>query len=992
MKKLLSLLLAAAMLTCALITGAAAASDGLPFDDVSDGAWYFDAVREVYCAGLMFGRTDTQFAPQGELTRAELVTVLYRMSASDSTDTSSRFSDVRKTDWFAVYVAWGAASGLVDGYSDGTFGPNRAISRQEMAVLFHRYLAYIGISVPESDDASLFTDGDTIASWSRSSISAMRHEGLLLGDSNGNFNPESTATRAEIATLLSRVVKYIDEHSVKPDAYLAPEDTEYTYTYKGEFSREKFFEYIKSMADATDFFESVEIDGDAAFSGSERICFGFTAGDEIYYRTYRVTFVEGDHDSSLRVRIFVAPDGDDTAEGTIYEPLKTPAAAVARVRMTDTDAPISVFFRGGDYLLTETLYFGEEDSGKAGVEPVTYAAFRGEDVSFTGGVKVSPDKITPAEGDVAELVTDAAAREALMMADLSDLGIRLPACNEEEKPAFYIGDTALNTARWPNRDAKMPYTQTVSRPIDNPDTSKTIGIFPPAARRAAKWSERSKENAYIFGYLAYDWTNDYFKVSAFDTDARTVTIANNGGGYYSSITRADRNYYFLNIPEELDAPGEMYIDRDAGRVYFYPTDDFDGKNLTVSLPSAQLIYMSHTKNVTFEGIDIEYATGYAVKADGAENLTFRGCNIAHGSSTAMILDGRAITVSDCDIYDFVLGGIIITGGDRKTLTSGESVIENCRIHDINRTERPYRTAIQAGSVGLLIDRCELYNCAHMALDIRTNDVRLTGSEIHHCVTNTGDMGAVYYGRNPSLLGTEILNNYFHDIGNELKLEMGQKMIYVDDGSMGAVIRGNVFERSVGQYNTAAVNLHGAQFCDITNNIFVDIDCAFSNWGWTTDESGEHPEIQDRWFLSLYDRNDSGYGISQMLVNVGFDSDIWREHYSGTVFENLYNYIDSERIEQYSSLSDEEMLKIARESAPSKSNRLAGNVFVNVNQQYDMKWGADLDEHDNVTETTDIFESYGDKDFSLTALGLERIRNKIPDFPEILFSGMGVSGR
>ena len=990
MKKMLSLLLATVMLICLALPGRTE-DTGLPFSDVADGAWYCAAVREVYDAGLMFGRTDTLFAPQGDVTRAELVTVLYRMSSADSTDTESPFSDVRVNDWFARYVSWGAASGLIDGYSDGTFRPNRSISRQEMAVLFHRYMDYIGISVSESDDAALFADSDTIASWSRPAISAMRHERLLLGDSGGNFKPESTATRAEIATLLSRVVRYIDEHMIKPDAFLDADGTEYTYTYCGEVSRGHFLEYIKSMADATDIFESAEIVTEAALTGTETISFGFMLDGETYIRTYKITFAEGDHESVLRTRIFVSPDGDDSAPGTVERPLRTPAAAVEIARTADRSAPVSVFFREGDYVLTESLRLGEEDSGADGSRSVTYAAYRGETVNFIGGVKIDSQKITHAEGGVAELVTDEAARAALLVADLSDLGLRLPACYEEESPALYIGDTALNVARWPNKDARNPYTQTMVKPIDNPDGSKTLGMFPTAARRSALWSESSRENAYIFGYLAYDWTNEYFKVTAIDSDARTVTIASNGG-YFSSITRADRNYYFLNIPEELDAPGEMYMDREAGRVYFYPTADFDGENLIVSTNAEPLIELDGTHDVTFDGINVGYTSGYAVKASGVWNLTLQECNIAHGSSIAMVLDGTAITVSDCDIYDFVLGGIIITGGDRKTLTSGESVLENCRIHDINRTERPYRTAIQAASVGLLIDRCELYNCTHMALDIRTNDVKLTRSEIHHCLTNTGDLGAVAYGRNPSLLGTEITYNYFHDIGNELNLEMGQKMIYVDDGSIGAIIRGNIFERSVGDYNTAAINLHGAQFCDITGNMFVDLDVGFTNWGWTTDENGEHPEVQDRWFLNIYDRDGSGHGIPQLLLDVGFDSEIWREHYRGTIFENLYDYIDSERIEQYSLLSNDEMLALARECAPSGTNRLAGNVFVNVNEQYHMMWGADLTEYDNITESTDIFESYGDRKLGLTDDGLSRIRTKIPDFPDIPFCEMGVGGR
>ena len=224
----------------------------------------------------------------------------------------------------------------------------------------------------------------------------------------------------------------------------------------------------------------------------------------------------------------------------------------------------------------------------------------------------------------------------------------------------------------------------------------------------------------------------------------------------------------------------------------------------------------------------------------------------------------------------------------------------------------------------------------------------------------------------------------------MSTDYAQSMIYIDDGSYGAEVHGNVFVRTIGDQSRACNN-HGSQHSDMRGNIFIDVGSAFVHHGWSEEDS----PLQDTWILYLYDIYENGYGTSQKLLNVDFDSELWREHYSGTIWEKLYDYVDSERIAAYAGLSYDEMLPIAKEIAPYASNVLSENVFVNVGRDedgnpYRMGWGAGVTCENNYdSNDTSIFESYENDDFTLTKEGLAKVREVIPGFENVPFDEMGI---
>lgn len=212
MKKLLALLLAAVMLLAAV---PAVTANDLPFTDVKKNAWYADAVAAAYENGIMQGKTDTTFAPMENMTRAQLVTILSRLVFADTEGLGEKlsFKDVKANAWYTDAVGWAVEKGLVTGYEDNTFRPNANVLRQELAVLFARFLDFYFIELPETSSATL-ADSKKFPSWAADSISKLCLTGLVGGDQNGKFNPKKSATRAEIATILTR---YLTAYEKAPD-------------------------------------------------------------------------------------------------------------------------------------------------------------------------------------------------------------------------------------------------------------------------------------------------------------------------------------------------------------------------------------------------------------------------------------------------------------------------------------------------------------------------------------------------------------------------------------------------------------------------------------------------------------------------------------------------------------------------------------------------------------------------------------------------------
>lgn len=213
MKRLLSLLLVLGLLMCFPVVTHSNEESELPFTDVSRSKWYYDAIKSVYEAGIMEGISQDSFTPEAVMTRSQAVTILYRLSGTYETGFASyaTFSDVNKSDWYIDYLGWAVKEELVKGYPEGDFRPNNPITRQELAKLIVEFLKYVIATVESESRVDSFNDSETFADWSKDYIESLRTTGLMQGDDQGNFNPLKTATRAEVATVIVRMLPFVEE-------------------------------------------------------------------------------------------------------------------------------------------------------------------------------------------------------------------------------------------------------------------------------------------------------------------------------------------------------------------------------------------------------------------------------------------------------------------------------------------------------------------------------------------------------------------------------------------------------------------------------------------------------------------------------------------------------------------------------------------------------------------------------------------------------------
>lgn len=175
------------------------------FSDVPDNYWGKDAIAFVTARELFNGISDDQFAPAAPMTRAMLVTVLHRLEDTPAAKADAAFPDVDAAAWYADAVAWASGNGIVTGTGSG-FEPDGQITREQLATILYRYADFLGLDTSAAGALSQFSDGDKVSAWAEEAMQWAVGSGLLTGKGNGTVDPTGNATRAEVAAILQRMV------------------------------------------------------------------------------------------------------------------------------------------------------------------------------------------------------------------------------------------------------------------------------------------------------------------------------------------------------------------------------------------------------------------------------------------------------------------------------------------------------------------------------------------------------------------------------------------------------------------------------------------------------------------------------------------------------------------------------------------------------------------------------------------------------------------
>lgn len=178
-----------------------------PYKDVDPSKWYHEAVDYAIANGLMNGVSSTAFAPDGTLSRAMLVTILYRLEGQPAAAGENPFDDVADGTWYTDAVIWANANGIVKGFGDGTFLPDANITREQMAAIIYRYAQFKGYDVSKTTDISGYNDASSVSDWALDAMKWANATGLITGRSAKTLAPEGNTTRAEAAAILMRFIE-----------------------------------------------------------------------------------------------------------------------------------------------------------------------------------------------------------------------------------------------------------------------------------------------------------------------------------------------------------------------------------------------------------------------------------------------------------------------------------------------------------------------------------------------------------------------------------------------------------------------------------------------------------------------------------------------------------------------------------------------------------------------------------------------------------------
>ncbi len=569
----------------------------------------------------------------------------------------------------------------------------------------------------------------------------------------------------------------------------------------------------------------------------------------------------GTASSEAQVVIHVAPHGDDGNSGTQAEPLATLAGARDLLRRRKPAAGAVVEVHAGDYLLTETFVLGPDDSAPEGKRTVYRAAGDGR-VRLIGGVAVKGFR--PYRGSI-------------LRADVSGLGLADIAPVKQSRyagkaPGFelFFQGRRLPLARWPNR---IP---------GDPRWGKWA-LIPKIGERTRKWfyysgmhpeKWRRPEEAQVHWFPWYNYMDQYVGVKSIDPEKKIIHL--DGRACYD--VQPGRRYYIRNVFEELDAPGEWYFDREKQFLYLWPPAALD-RGIVVASRLDTIVRLQGAANVTLRGFVIECCTRDAVVIEGGEGDIVGGCTIRNALLDGIqIRSGRDHAAVGNDIYAVGRRGILLAGGDRKTLTPGRNRAVNNHIHHMSRMLHTYAPGVQINGCGNLVAHNLIHDGPHMAVGLAGNDHIFEYNEVHHVMLISSHGGAFYCGRDLTARGNIIRYNKFHDINgygidrvdkrrgkfvyaSPVRHLPGAFGIHLDDQISGFRIYGNVFYR----FGHGVIRGGGGRDTVIENNIFVDT-------GWAVHIDNRGMGWQKK---SLLDPNSS---LNRRLQAMPYKAPPWSKRY------------------------------------------------------------------------------------------------------------------
>lgn len=618
-------------------------------------------------------------------------------------------------------------------------------------------------------------------------------------------------------------------------------------------------------------------------------------------------------------KIFVSAVGDDSGDGSEEEPLRTleKAIDVANEMREDSDKLIEILLREGTYSVTNTIKIINSQKDDTLLK---ISAYQDEKVTINAGVDIPLSAMSIADSDFTNAIIDKPNAGSVLqynlkdaqIEDLGEISLRghLISDEKEAQAELSLNGEVQKLAGWPNGE----YTGLI-KPTDSNEYGKRTksGIangcsFQVNYDRPSQWSK--PEQAWLSGTIGPNYEFDYYPVSRFDSEEKRVYLSRGALEKYYT----EPYYRFENVPEELDEPGEYYIDRQSGMLYFYPPEDAPKDSvltITMSTPTLDvsgkapnsMFRIENSKNIVFENLIFKGGRGSAITGKNNSNIQFINCEINSFGENGIRFDASTdIKISDCKIHDVGQDGILfVSCGNYKTLSPSNIVVSNNDIYNFARLERSYKTGIDFGyrCVGATAANNHIHNGPHAGMIFYGVNNDIYGNEFDNLVTEFSDMDALYCNNSnyPWERGNKIHNNYFHDIGKSSmngRHQINVRAIRTDNRGCGLNIYENLFYNigdggnGNGNNGIGAITAEGTRN-RIFNNLFVDCNEAYFN-------TLQYKEIKTADDGTLYPDtiiNSSGVEVAN-TINGAKVADLKKqmENYLpvyGKQFPELYNY-------------------------------------------------------------------------------------------------------
>lgn len=637
--------------------------------------------------------------------------------------------------------------------------------------------------------------------------------------------------------------------------------------------------------------------------------------------------------------IYVSLRGNDDNPGTKELPFRTPEAAREKtlvLKNSGFKGEIHVIFEGGVYEFKNTFEITEPYSGNDDVR-IKYSGNGEDEVCFSGGITLLGCDFTGLGDEDAEKRIPDSLRDKILCLDLKKFtGDELehqkrsgfaqdiiPSANE-----LFVDNRAEQLGGFPKGNGRKQIKRIVRNQdfakaesgagdrgrVMGPDpytdygfTREDYAIIGYDFPEGDKWG-RAKDAVlhYVEGYV-----DAMIPVDHIDTERKEIHC---GELCWSKISNDNYTSSFrvFNLLEEVTTPGEYYIDREQGMLFYYPYEGFHADSkVQISYLKEPMVAVEDCRNIEFENITFENTRGMAVYSDHTEKLIIKNCvfrnigmvavsmgigfeetkTIVHNASLrpkrrtigglkAHMWDhpmynrqaGENNLIIGCEIYNIGCGGVIIDGGDRMDLSSGNTWVVDCDIHDFNRIDQTYRPGVRIFGVGNGVAFSKIHEAPQQAIEIMGNDITIAYNEIYHCCQDSYDNGAVYIGSwrfSVNSFHTNIFCNYFHQNGANDNKPLGLTGMRSEtydlylDGHPGTNAYMNIFEGS--NVSEAMFINADAMYNNLYNNVIADV-------------SGLLIQVRSAGEYSFGEYRDRSYNPYRIFDLSEESEKIWKERY------------------------------------------------------------------------------------------------------------------